>query len=109
MDIIRFIEIERFRKKLDTLSDLSFVFKLQDELIENPLKGDVIQGAGGVRKIRMRAEGRGKSGGSRVIYYYLDLRGEIWFLDIYNKSKQENISSADKKLFKQMVKEIENE
>lgn len=57
VDIVRFIEIERFRKKLDSLSDLSFVLELQNELIENPLKGDVIQGAGGVRKIRMRAEG----------------------------------------------------
>ncbi len=33
----------------------------------------------------MRAGGRGKSGGARVIYYYVDMKGEIWFLDAYLK------------------------
>ena len=41
-------------------------------LAENPLAGDEIPGTGGVRKLRFAPSGRGKRGGARVIYYYLD-------------------------------------
>ncbi len=56
--------------------------ELQKELYNNPFKGDIIEGTGGARKIRMKIAGKGKRGGARVIYYYVDLQGEIWFLDI---------------------------
>ena len=42
--------------------------QLEEILLENPLKGDVIQGTGGARKLRIQLEGRGKRGGGRVIY-----------------------------------------
>jgi len=65
-----FIEIEQFSKKLDKVSDVSFMIELQNELLINPEKGDLIKGTAGARKIRMASVGRGKRGGSRVIYYY---------------------------------------
>ena len=46
--------------------------ELIDFLAENPLAGDEIPGTGGVRKVRFAASGRGKRGGARIIYYYLD-------------------------------------
>ena len=42
--------------------------ELEDILLENPRKGVVIEGLAGIRKLRIRLEGRGKSGGRRVIY-----------------------------------------
>jgi len=44
--------------------------ELQDRLIENPEIGDLIQGSGGLRKIRWKLTGRGKRGGLKVIYYW---------------------------------------
>jgi mRNA-degrading endonuclease RelE of RelBE toxin-antitoxin system len=42
---------------------------LQNELVEDPQRGDPIKGGGGIRKLRHAVQGRGKSGGVRVIYY----------------------------------------
>ena len=49
--------------------------RFQNELIEDPERGDLIQGTGGFRKARMRLAGGGKSGGARVIYLYLARAG----------------------------------
>lgn len=57
----------------------------------HPDAGDVVPGAGGVRKIRWRRRGAGKRGGVRVIYYNRLADGEIWLLLIYAKSANENI------------------
>ena len=54
--------------------------ELVDFLAENPLAGDEIPGTGGVRKLRFAAFGRGKRGGARVIYYYLDETMPIYAL-----------------------------
>ncbi len=50
--------------------------------------GVVIPGSGGVRKLRWCAEGRGKRGGVRVIYYWRTRQGEIWLLTIYAKNER---------------------
>ena len=78
---------------------------LQDELAGNPAKGKVVPGAGGARKVRMRVKGKGKSGGARVIYYFVDFRGEIWFLDIYGKSRKSDLTEAEKKKLLRFIKE----
>ena len=60
-------------------------------LSENPLAGDVISGAGGLRKVRWKREGMGKSGGSRVIYYTRLANGEVVLVAIYAKAKFDNM------------------
>lgn len=104
MEII-FIEIPEFVNKIDKIASDEEIRELQDELIKNPYKGDIIKGSGGARKIRMKFKGSGKSGGARVIYYYVDLQGEIWFLDIFLKSEKENLSEGDKKKLYRFIKE----
>ncbi|MDD5754314.1 MAG: transcriptional regulator [Methylococcales bacterium] len=56
-------------------------------LARNPEAGDVIQGAGGLRKVRWSKQGTGKSGGVRVIYFNRLNDGSIWLLIAYSKSK----------------------
>ena len=51
----------------ELLTDDSYA-RLQQFLEANPDAGDVIQGTGGLRKIRWSTEDRGKRGGMRVIY-----------------------------------------
>jgi hypothetical protein len=56
--------------------------------------------------MRMRIRGSGKSGGARVIYYFVDLRGEIWFLDVYIKNEKANLNEQEKKKISRFIKEI---
>ena len=56
-------------------------------LAKNPEAGDVIQGTGGLRKVRWSKQGTGKSGGVRVIYFNRLENGLIWLLIAYSKSK----------------------
>jgi hypothetical protein len=39
-------------------------------LARDPVCGELIPDTGGVRKVRVALEGRGKRGGARVIYYF---------------------------------------
>lgn len=70
---------------------------LQNELLENPEAGSTIEETGGARKIRVSLEGRGKSGGARVIYYYRHARGAIFFLAIYPKNEKRILPNPIKK------------
>jgi len=104
MSII-FIETPEFVKKIDSLANQEEFIQLQDELIDNPFKGKIVQGTGGARKVRMRIKGSGKSGGARVIYYFYDKRGEIWFLDMYLKNEKADLYEFDKKKLFNFIKE----
>ena len=71
--------------------------ELIDFLAENPLAGDEIPGTGGVRKGRFAASGRGKRGGARVIYYYLDETIPIYALLAYAKNAQADMTPDEKR------------
>ncbi len=58
---------------------------------ENPLSGDVIPGAGGLRKVCWTRAGMGKSGGARVIYYTRLPQGDLVLIAIYAKAKFDNM------------------
>ena len=65
----------------------------QSELLRHPDKGDVIPQSGGLRKVRMRLPGRGKSGGARVIYLHLPKHDTIVLFYLYTKAQRENLSA----------------
>jgi len=101
-----FIETQLFSRLVrDYLSDEDYS-KLQSELIKNPEAGSVIRGAGGVRKLRWAATGRGKRGGYRVIYFVRRLESIIWMLTIYPKNVTDSIPAN---MLKQIREEIEND
>jgi hypothetical protein len=59
----------------------------------NPEAGDVIPGAGGLRKVRWARAGMGKRGGARVIYFNRTIQGEIVLIVVYAKAKFDNLPS----------------
>ena len=71
--------------------------ELIDFLAENPLAGDEIPGTGGVRKVRFAASGRGKRGGARVIYYYLDDTMPLYARLAYAKNAKDDMSADEKR------------
>ena len=99
------VETPIFTKQLlSSLSDDEYRL-FQNELLERPDAGKVIPGSGGLRKLRWAAEGRGKRGGLRVIYYWFTARGTILLLFIYPKNVQDNLTPDQLKLLKKVVEE----
>ena len=76
---------------------------LQVQIVANPETGALIQSTGGARKIRMKGKGGGKSGGCRIIYYWKRRSQQVFMLLIYSKSKQENLTSEQKKSLKKII------
>jgi hypothetical protein len=66
-------------------------------IAKDPEIGDVIAGTGGFRKIRIALQGGGKSGGSRVIYYFCDETMPVFLMQIYAKNEKANLSAAPEK------------
>src|SRR6266852_1400584 len=97
MNGLEFVELPEFTRDLHRLTDDEALRVLQIELLRNPTRGDVIAGTGGLRKVRMRLPGRGKSGGARVIYLLLPQASKVVFLFIYTKSKQEDLSQEQRR------------
>ncbi|MDQ3000979.1 MAG: type II toxin-antitoxin system RelE/ParE family toxin [Fibrobacterota bacterium] len=92
-----FEELPYFTKKISKLGLALKLDGLKDELVANPQKGGIIQGAAGARKVRMAAEGRGKSGGYRVLYYLRINHNAILFIDLFSKNEKENLTDREKK------------
>ena len=101
-----FVELPAFAKyRADYLDDDGFG-KLQAFLLKNPEAGDVIEGTGGLRKLRHGdpRRGKGKRGGLRVIYYWWDGGRQFWLFTLYDKDEMENLSATEKKALKGMLK-----
>lgn len=79
---------------------------LQKELIKYPETGDVIEGAGGLRKVRHTDEkrGRGKRGGLRVIYFWWLSGRQFWLFTLCNKNKMDDITAAQRNILKEFLK-----
>jgi len=88
---ITFVESPLFSKLIYNYLDEDEYAALQWTLAMRPEQGKIIPGSGGLRKVRWAAKGRGKRGGSRIIYYWQQADGEIWMLTIYAKNEAENI------------------
>ncbi len=77
--------------------------QLQEALITRPDMGDIIKSSGGIRKVRWKLEGRGKSGGVRVIYYWAVSDEQIYMLYTYPKSKKENLTKEQVAMLREVV------
>jgi hypothetical protein len=82
---------------------------LELEIMDNPVAGRVIPGAGGLRKIRFapRSWGRGKSGSVRVCYVYFFAHESAYMLAAYAKNEKENITPAQKAAYRRLIQAFE--
>jgi hypothetical protein len=101
-----FIELPAFeRYREDYLGDDGFR-RLQDMLMVNPEAGDLIEGAGGLRKLRFGdpRRSKGKRGGLRVIYYYWSVGPEFWLFTLYGKDEMSDLTPKQRAALKELVK-----
>ncbi len=102
-----FIELPPFeRNRQSYLNDESFR-EFQKMLMKNPEAGDVIEGTGGLRKVRYADEkrGKGKRGGLRVIYYWWMPGKQFWLYTVYNKDEMDDLTAAQRKVMKELLKQ----
>ena len=93
-----FIELPSFERLRGAYLDDESFRAMQNSLIEDPAAGDVIQGTGGLRKLRWadKRRGKGKRGGLRVIYFYWAMGSEFWLFTIYDKDELSDLSKKNR-------------
>jgi hypothetical protein len=106
---LTFIELPLFTGLVTQITDDHFLNQLQNDLLKDPEKGDIVPRLQGLRKVRMALQGRSRSGGARVIYLYLPRHCAIVFFYIYTKAKSENLTSDQEKRLRAAVETIKLE
>ena len=97
------IETPIFSRRLNDIMTDEEYRELQNVLIVRPDAGKIIPGGGGVRKLRWIGSGRGKRGGSRIIYFWFPAKEIILMLYIYTKKESEDLTSEQLKIMKKIV------
>ena len=97
-------EFEKQWKHLN-LTDTE-LHRLQYELLLDPEVGAVMQGTGGVRKMRFALDNRGKSGSIRVIYVDFAFYEKIYLLTAYPKNEKDNLTNAERNAIKAVVEKL---
>ena len=106
-----FIELPPFERIRKVYMDDEAYRLFQLELMDNPTAGDVIEGTGGLRKLRQAdpRRGKGKRGGLRVIYYFWSGCNQFWLFTVYDKDQAVDLTTAQRKVLKQLLKnELKN-
>lgn len=103
--IFQFIEAPAFARFRENYLDDDGFAELQKNLAANPELGDLVPGAGGIRKLRWRdaRRGKGKRGGLRVIYYCFLSDEEIWLLTLYDKNETADLTRNEKDQIKRTL------
>jgi hypothetical protein len=102
-----FIETTEFSKWQPRFLPGDAYAELQQSLAADPLKGDVMPGCGGLRKLRIADPRRqkGKRGGARVIYLHIPEVNQFLMLDIYSKGEKDDLTPAEKKDLRNLARD----
>jgi hypothetical protein len=103
-----FIEAPAFERIRERYLDDDEFRLLQAALMAHPESGDLIRGSGGIRKVRWAAQGKGKRGGLRVIYYLITKRSHLLLLTLYRKSEVSDLTPHEVKALRTLVEDLED-
>ena len=107
MKIVRTSTYEKGLKRLRKLgaSDKDLA-EMEQAIVSDPKSGEVIQGTGGLRKMRFGYASTGKRGGGRTIYYDYTAEETVILITAYPKVDKEDITADERKLFAQLIKDL---
>ena len=100
------VETPIFQRRAEKLLAVAEREELIAHLAANPEAGELIVGAGGVRKVRWGGRSKGKRGGVRVIYYVADENTPLYALLIYGKDEQDDLTGEQRKTVKAFAEAI---
>lgn len=100
--MLEFIQSRRFTSRLDNLAGPyadDVLSEIENDLLKNPAAGVIVPGTGGLRKARAAdpTRNKGKRGGFRYMYFYIEQDGQIFLLLLYNKGEQDDLTTEQKK------------
>ena len=96
------IETPSFLRDAKRLMDEAERLEIISFLARNPDAGDIVQGTGGIRKVRFAREGSGKSGGYRVIYFFHSQDVPLFALNVFAKNEKATISQAERNTLREL-------
>lgn len=105
------VETTIFTKQIQSMLTDEEYRILQNEMIMKPDKGAMIQGSGGLRKMRWSAHGvsfgrgHGKRGGLRIIYYWFQSNDILLMLFAYRKSQRDDLTHEQLRILKKIIEE----
>jgi hypothetical protein len=93
-----FIEMPVFSRFRTNYLDDDGLRSVQNALMDNPTAGDVIEGTGGLRKLRQAdlRRGKGKRGGLRLIYFWWPFGRQFWLFTLYDKDEVSDLNAKQK-------------
>lgn len=97
-----FIETPIFTADVQELLTDEDYASLQQHLVARPDAGDVMAGTGSLRKVRWTTRGRGKRGGTRIIYYHVVAQDQIRMILIYRKGIKDDLTPREKSVLRQI-------
>jgi hypothetical protein len=100
------LQLPKFKAEATELIGIHGIQALAVYLIDHPDAGNVIPGAGGVRKLRWAAKGKGKRGGARIVYVYAVVAARIYLLRCYAKSVATDLTAAEKKELRRIAGQL---
>jgi len=103
MVLITVGEMPEYVRRATKLLSESERSELIDHVAANPRAGDLVQGTGGVRKLRWARGGRGKSGGLRVIYYFHSEALPLYLLTMFGKGEKADLSQVERNELAKLV------
>jgi len=104
-----FIMLPEFDKQWKAIGfDDNDLKALQEELTINPEKGEMMRGTGGLRKIRVAFEGRGKSGSARACYVDFAVYEKIYMISAYTKNDKDNLTKEERNEIKRLIEVLKN-
>ena len=100
---ITVLQLPKFKAEATQLIGSDGIEAIAIYLIDHPDAGDVIPGAGGARKLRWAAKGKGKRGGARIIYLYVVIAASVYLLRCYAKNVKTDLTGDEKKELRQIA------
>ena len=105
-----FIEVPLFSKRWAEIGlGEDELLALQIMLLKDPQSGPVMEGTGGIRKVRFPLEHKGKSGSVRVCYADFEEYEVTYLITAFTKDEQDNLTKEEKNALKKLVKALKEE
>ncbi|MHC1759419.1 MAG: type II toxin-antitoxin system RelE/ParE family toxin [Negativicutes bacterium] len=107
--LITVVELTPFLHAVQDIGDDAERASFTTYIAENYEDGDLIQGTGGLRKLRWKRPCIGKRGGVRIIYYYYDQQAPVYLITAFAKNEKENLTNEDKKYLAALTAQLKIE